>query len=132
MQVSIVSPEEEVWRGEADMVVARSPEGEFGIMRGHIPFLAALIPGRVAVITGNQREEFFVPGGFLEASGTQDDYHVIVLADSAENLADIDVAEARRIAEEARRHRDEDTDERAEAGMRVALARVEIAESRGH
>lgn len=132
MQVSIVSPEEEVWRGDADMVVARSPEGEFGIMRGHIPFLAALIPGRVAVVQGNDRTEFFVPGGFLEASGTQDDYHVIVLADSAENLADIDVAEARRIAEEAHRRRDEDTDERAEAEMRVALARVEIAESRGH
>jgi F-type H+-transporting ATPase subunit epsilon len=132
MQVSIVSPEEEVWRGEADMVVARSPEGEFGIMRGHIPFLAALIPGRVAVVTGSRREEFFVPGGFLEASGTQDDYHVIILADSAENLADMDVAEARRLAEEARRHADEDRDERAEAEMRVALARVEIAESRGH
>ena len=132
MQVSIVSPEEEVWRGDADMVVARSPEGEFGIMRGHIPFLAALVPGRVAVVTGNQREEFFVPGGFLEASGSRDDYHVIILADSAESLADIDVAEARRIAEEARRRRDEDTDERAEAEMRVAMARVEIAESRGH
>lgn len=132
MQVSIVSPEEEVWSGEADMVVARSPEGEFGIMRGHIPFLAALVPGRVAVVSGNQREEFFVPGGFLEASGSRDDYHVIVLADAAENLADIDVAEARRIADEAQRRRDEDTDERAEAEMRVALARVEIAESRGH
>lgn len=132
MRVSIVSPEEEVWRGEADMVVARSPEGEFGIMRGHIPFLAALIPGRVAVVQGSSREEFFVPGGFLEASGPADDYHVIVLADSAENLADLDVAEARRIADEAKRRRDEDTDERAEAEMRVALARVEIAESRGH
>ena len=132
MQVSIVSPEEEVWRGDADMVVARSPEGEFGIMRGHIPFLAALVPGRVAIVSGSQREEFFVPGGFLEASGSADDYHVIVLADSAENLADIDVAEARRIAEEASRRRDEDTDERAEAEMRVAMARVEIAESRGH
>ena len=132
MQVSIVSPEEEVWTGEADMVVARSPEGEFGIMRGHIPFLAALVPGRVAVVSGNQREEFFVPGGFREASGSRDDYHVIVLADAAENLADIDVAEARRIVEEAQRRRDEDTDERAEAEMRVALARVEIAESRGH
>ena len=132
MQVSIVSPEEEVWRGDADMVVARSPEGEFGIMRGHIPFLAALIPGRVAVVTGNHREEFFVPGGFLEASGPRDDYPVIVLADSAENLADIDVAEARRLADEAKRRADEDTEERAEAEMRIAMARVEIAESRGH
>ena len=132
MQVSIVSPEEEVWRGEADMVVARSPEGEFGIMRGHIPFLAALIPGRVAVVRGSNREEFFVPGGFLEASGPADDYHVIILADSAENLADVDIAEAKRLVEEAKHRADEDRDERAEAEMRIAMARVEIAESREH
>ena len=68
MDVSVVSPEQAVWEGEADMVIARSTEGEFGIMRGHIPFLAALVPGRVTIVTGSDREEFFVPGGFLEAS----------------------------------------------------------------
>jgi F-type H+-transporting ATPase subunit epsilon len=131
MDVSIVSPEASVWRGEADMVVARSPEGEFGIMRGHIPFLAALVPGRVAIVTSDSREEFFVPGGFLESSGPMDDYHVIVLADDAESLADIDASEAKRRLDDARRRAQEDADERAEAEMRVALARVEIAESRG-
>ena len=49
MDVSIVSPEQEVWRGEAELVIARSPEGEFGIMRGHIPFLAALVPGKLTI-----------------------------------------------------------------------------------
>ncbi|MGH2819205.1 MAG: ATP synthase F1 subunit epsilon [Actinomycetota bacterium] len=131
MDVTIVSPERNVWRGEADMVVGRSPEGEFGIMRGHIPFLAALVPGRVTVISGGDRDELFVPGGFLESSGTMDDYHVIVLADDAESLEEIDVAEARRALEEARRRREEQTDELAEAEMRIAMARVEIAESRG-
>ena len=130
MDVSIVSPEQRVWQGEADMVIARSPEGEFGILRGHIPFLAALVPGRVTVVSGSDREEFFVPGGFLEASGPADDYHVIVLADDAESLADVDVAEARRRLDEARRRREEEADERAEAALRVEMARVEIAESR--
>ena len=130
MNVSIVAPEARVYEGEADMVVARSPEGEFGIMRGHVPFLAALVPGRVSAISGGDREEFFVPGGFLEASGTMDDYHVIVLADDAEALGDIDAAEARRRLEEARRRASEDADERAEAALRVEMARVEIAESR--
>ena len=130
MRVTIVSPEQQVWEGEADMVIARSPEGEFGIMRGHIPFLAALVPGRVSVVSGADRQEFFVPGGFLEASGTTEDYHVMVLADSAENIADIDAAEARRRLEEARRHDQEDADDRAEAALRVEMARVEIAESR--
>jgi F-type H+-transporting ATPase subunit epsilon len=142
VDVSIVTPEQRVWQGEADMVVARSPEGEFGIMRGHIPFLAALVPGRVSVVTNGDREEFFVPGGFLEASGSQDDtappskesgvsYHVIVLADDAESLGDIDVSEARSRLEDARRRFQEQTDERAEAEMRIALVRLEITESRG-
>ena len=131
MDVSIVTPEKVIWQGEADLVVARSPEGEFGIMRGHVPFLAALVPGRVRVVSGGDREEFFVPGGFLEASGPRDDYHVIVLADDAENLEEIDVAEARRRVDEARRRAQAESDERTEAELRTEMARVEIAESRG-
>ena len=131
MNVSIVSPEEKVWEGEADLVVARSPEGEFGIMRGHIPFLAALVPGVVAVVASGDRDEYFVPGGFLEASGPADDYHVIVLADNAELLGDIDVAAAKRRLDEARRRAEDQSDDRAEAALRVEMARVEIAESRG-
>ena len=131
MDVSIVSAEEKVWEGDADLVIARSPEGDFGIMRGHIPFLAALVPGVVAVVSGGDRREFFVPGGFLEASGPADDYHVIVLADNAEDLSEIDVAEARRRLDEARRRAESSDDDRSEAQLRAEMARVEIAESRG-
>jgi F-type H+-transporting ATPase subunit epsilon len=131
MDVSIVSPEEKVWQGEADLVVARSPEGEFGIMRGHIPFLAALVPGRVRVVSGSDSEEFFVPGGFLEASGPMDDYHVIVLADDADNLADLDLSQARERLDAARRRNEKEQDDRSQAQLQIELARVEIAESRG-
>jgi F-type H+-transporting ATPase subunit epsilon len=131
LDVTIVSPVKRVWQGEADMVVARSPEGEFGIMRGHIPFLAALVPGRVRVVSGSESEEFFVPGGFLEASGPQDDYHVIVLADDADNLSELDAAEARARLEEARRQHEKEQDDQTQARLQIELARVEIAESRG-
>ena len=126
MKVSIVTPEEAMWEGEAELVIARSPEGEFGIMRGHIPFLAALVPGLVIVVSGSERKQYIVPGGFLEASGPADDYHVIVLADGAEDAGDIDAAEAQRRIEEAQRKRSEDSDERAEAEMRVAMAGPEL------
>jgi F-type H+-transporting ATPase subunit epsilon len=109
MEVSIVSPEEELWHGDAEMVIARSPEGEFAIMNGHIPFLAALVPWRVTVVAAGSRESFFVPGGFLEASGSSKDYHVIVLADDAESISD-DVLEVQRRADDARRGGDEDDD----------------------
>ena len=107
MDVSIVSPERELWHGVAEMVVARSPEGEFAIMNGHIPFLAALVPWRVSVVSGGSRESFFVPGGFLEASGASEDYHVIVLADDAEPISD-DLAEVQRRVDEATRTEEDD------------------------
>jgi F-type H+-transporting ATPase subunit epsilon len=134
MSVSIVSAEEKVWRGEAEMVVARSPEGEFAILYGHIPFLAALVPGRVSIVSDNERADFFVAGGFLEASRAASDeeghdYHVIVLADDAEDLSQIDASEARRRLEEAQAEAAGESDERAEARMRVEMARVELAES---
>jgi F-type H+-transporting ATPase subunit epsilon len=126
MKVSIVTPEEAMWEGEAELVIARSPEGEFGIMRGHIPFLAALVPGLVTVVDGGSRQQYVVPGGFLEASGPVDDYHVIVLADDAEEAGDIDAAEAIKRIEQAQKERDEDVDQNAEAKMRAAMAGPEL------
>jgi F-type H+-transporting ATPase subunit epsilon len=125
-KVSIVTPEEALYEGEAELVIARSPEGDFGIMNGHVPFLAALEPGLVTVVHGGRRESYIVPGGFLEASGPSDDYHVIVLADDAEEAGEIDAAEAKRRIAEAKRERDEDVDQKAEAEMRAALARPEL------
>jgi F-type H+-transporting ATPase subunit epsilon len=131
VNVSVVSPEKKVWQGDADMVVARSPEGEFAILTGHIPFLAALVPGVVKVSSGDDSEIFFITGGVLEASGSNDEYHVIVLVDDAERVGDIDLDEAKRRLM-ASRGREEDIDQRAEAEMRVALGRVEIARQESH
>jgi F-type H+-transporting ATPase subunit epsilon len=131
VNVSVVSPEKKVWQGGADMVVARSPEGEFAILTGHIPFLAALVPGVVKVSSGDDSEIFFITGGVLEASGSNDEYHVIVLVDDAERVGDIDLDEAKRRLM-ASRGREEDIDQRAEAEMRVALGRVEIAQQESH
>jgi F-type H+-transporting ATPase subunit epsilon len=134
MQVSIVSPEEAVWEGEAELVIARSPEGEFGIMYNHIPFLAALVPGAVTVVSGASREVFLVTGGFLEANGDGESYHVIVLADDAEATGEITAEEiARRIQELQRQQEsDRDSEERGEAHLRAAMAADEVAASRGH
>jgi F-type H+-transporting ATPase subunit epsilon len=127
VDVSIVSPEAEVWRGEAEMVVARSPEGEFAILRGHIPFLAALVPGLVKIhLAGGAVERFLVTGGVLEASGSLSDYHVIVLADDAEPVGEISEQEVAERIDEARQRVMARTDEVAEAEMRASLARPEL------
>lgn len=124
--VSVVTPEEAIFSGEAELVIARSPEGEFGIMNNHVPFLAALVPGLVTIVAGGNRESYIVPGGFLEASGDADGYHVIVLADDATEAGDIDAAEAKRRLAQAKRESDVDVDEHAEARMRAAMAGPEL------
>jgi F-type H+-transporting ATPase subunit epsilon len=131
VNVTIVSAEREVWRGDADLVTARSPEGEFGIMRGHIPFLAALVPGLITVSAGSERKTFLATGGFLEASAggfleaSGQDYHVIVLADDAEEVGEISFEETTRRLEEIRRSQAEDrTQNVAEAGVRASVAKM--------
>jgi F-type H+-transporting ATPase subunit epsilon len=76
MEVSIVTPHEEVFSGEAQWLTAPGAEGEFGILPGHTPFLTTLVEGEVVVATGDSEERFHVTDGFVEVR----DDRVVVLA----------------------------------------------------
>jgi F-type H+-transporting ATPase subunit epsilon len=76
MEVSIVTPQEAVFAGEARWLVAPGAEGEFGILPGHTPFLTTLVEGEVVVATAAGEERFHVTDGFVEAR----DDRVVVLA----------------------------------------------------
>jgi F-type H+-transporting ATPase subunit epsilon len=66
-QVDVVSPEATVWSGEATFVVARTPEGEIGILADHEPLLAALVTSAVVVEGADgSRTTIGVHGGFLQ------------------------------------------------------------------
>ena len=81
LQVDLVSVEEKVWSGEAEMLVARTTEGEIGVLPGHAPLLGQLAePGQVRInLAGGQRIVYEVAGGFLSVTGEG----VTVLAESA-------------------------------------------------
>jgi F-type H+-transporting ATPase subunit epsilon len=69
MRVAVVSPEDEVWTGEADMVIARTPDGEIGVLTGHIPLLGVLTEGQTVRIKAGGREiAAEVDGGFISVS----------------------------------------------------------------
>jgi F-type H+-transporting ATPase subunit epsilon len=69
MKVAIVSPEREVWAGEADMLVARTVDGEIGILPRHVPVLAVLVAGgEVRVKTAGSEIVAQVDGGFLSVT----------------------------------------------------------------
>ncbi|HLV58322.1 MAG TPA: F0F1 ATP synthase subunit epsilon [Natronosporangium sp.] len=81
LNVEVVAVEQKVWTGQAEMVVARTTEGELGILPGHAPLLGQLAePGQVRVKPESGEElTWDVSGGFL--SVTSDG--VTVLAESA-------------------------------------------------
>jgi F-type H+-transporting ATPase subunit epsilon len=80
-KVDLVSVEAKVWSGEADMVVARTTEGELAVLAGHAPLLGQLKePSRVRVKQpGGDEVAFDIAGGFLSVSSEG----VTVLAESA-------------------------------------------------
>jgi F-type H+-transporting ATPase subunit epsilon len=124
LQVELVSPERILYSGEADMVVARTAEGDIAFLTGHSPFIGALGIGAVSIRgSGGGEERAAVHGGFVEVSGDQ----VTILSDVAELASDIDVDRARRALEEAERRTRETHDAEAEAALRRAQLRLELA-----
>jgi F-type H+-transporting ATPase subunit epsilon len=66
LTVSVVSANQEIWSGEASMVIAKTVEGEIGILAGHEPMLAILAAGEVRVnATSGERLVARADDGFL-------------------------------------------------------------------
>ncbi|GAA3748068.1 hypothetical protein GCM10022225_35050 [Plantactinospora mayteni] len=81
LQVELVAVEEKIWTGEAEMVVARTTEGELGVLPGHAPLLGQLAePGQVRIkLADGEQLTYEVNGGFLSVTSSG----VTVLAETA-------------------------------------------------
>ncbi|MFQ6021592.1 MAG: F0F1 ATP synthase subunit epsilon [Acidiferrobacterales bacterium] len=126
MHVDIVSAEEEIYSGTAEMVFAPLATGEVGILPRHAPLIARMRPGEVRVRKGGEDQFFYVSGGLLEVQP-----HVVtVLSDTAVRAKDLDEAaavEAQRRAEEALKDRKADIDyARAQAELIEATAQLRM------
>jgi len=125
MHVDIVSAEEEIFSGTANMVFAPAEMGEVGIAPRHTPLLTRLKPGEIRVqVEGKEEQFFYVSGGILEIQP-----HVVtVLADTALRAKDLDEAAALRVkerAEKAIKDRASDFDyARAQAELAEASAQL--------
>lgn len=122
MKVEVVSPERVLFSGEASQVITRTLEGgEIAFLRGHIPFLGALVENHTRIyLVDGKVQDLAVHGGFVEVAPD----HVTILSDAAELAEDIDVARARLAkdrAEESLRH---GTDASVESALRRAHARL--------
>ncbi len=105
-QVDVVSPEATVWSGLATIVIARTPEGELGVMADHEPLMGALATGPVVIeAESGERTTIGVYGGFIQVLDNQ----VTLITDRAQITEDHAAAKeaAQALAEEA----EEDDDE---------------------
>jgi F-type H+-transporting ATPase subunit epsilon len=121
LNVELVSAERLVWKGEADFVVARTLDGELGILPGHVSLLGVLAEGFTVRIKGGEAGagiEAAAHGGFLSVS----DDNVTILAEIAELSNEIDVGRARAALERAANAADDAGNESAAARARARLA----------
>lgn len=95
LRVALVEPEGEVWSGEAEMVIARTLDGEIGLLTGHAPVIGILAEGSMVQIRpqnpGDADVFAAVSGGFLSVA----DNRVSLLARQGQLGTDVDVATAK-------------------------------------
>lgn len=122
LYVELVAVDREVWAGEAQRVIARTVEGDIGILPGHAPVLGVLVTGPVRVLeVGGSEVTAAVHGGFLSVH----DNVVLVLAEVAELAGEIDQARAREALERAR-VAGPDNEDAAAAALRASV-RLRVA-----
>ena len=120
IRVELVSAERRVWSGEASIVLARTTDGDLGVMANHTPTFGVLVNGVVTIRTENEGEvKAAVHGGFLSVS----DNRVSILAEVAELGTEIDVNRAKDALARAQREAADDLAE-ARAQTRIAAAAI--------
>ena len=85
----LVSPEKLAFSGEVDQVDVPGVEGDFGVLAGHAPVVAAVRPGILTITTGGARQKIIVLGGLAEVS----ENGLTVLADVATSTQEVDRAQ---------------------------------------
>jgi F-type H+-transporting ATPase subunit epsilon len=127
-KLQIVAPDSPAISEEVSLAVLPGEVGEFGVMAGHMSLLSALKPGPMHFIKGQERELYYLAGGFAEVNASG----VIVLAEEYVKAGEIDVEETRKSkkqAEDLLAAKKEGTDlKAAHLALARAEARLKVAE----
>ncbi|WP_027554505.1 F0F1 ATP synthase subunit epsilon [Bradyrhizobium sp. Cp5.3] len=120
----LVSPERLAFSGEVDQVDIPGWEGDFGVLAGHAPVVAAIRPGILTVFSGGQKQKVIVLGGLAEVS----DDRLTVLADVATSIEEIDRAQFADTIEQMQ----EKLSEKEGGELDLAIARLDHYKSIQH
>ena len=131
IQLEIVTPERLVYEDEVDSVNLPGIEGELGILPHHAPLLSILGVGELRIRKGGAEESFAIVGGFVQVRPDK----VVVMAETADLAAEIDLEKAQEARREAERALETGYSEGADlsaarAALQTALMRIRVAERR--
>ena len=131
LHLEIVTPERKAYEDDVDMVVAPGIEGELGILPHNAPLITTLGVGELRIKKGGNEESFAIIGGFLQVRPDK----VVVMAETADLAAEIDLEKAQAARREAERTLETAANEpadlaRARAQLQQALLRIRVAEHR--
>ena len=125
LQVELVAADRLVWSGEAKMVIARTTEGDVGILPNHAPMLSLMVDGVVDVQTAEgETWVAAVDAGFLSVANNR----ISILSEHAEMSHEIDLEKARADLERAKTAGEYETEAEAEDAVRRAEARIRAVE----
>lgn len=129
LTLEIVTPNKIAFKAEVRSVTVPGTEGSFQVLKSHAPLMSTFEIGEVKVDLQNDERKYYATGG-----GTVEvlDNHVLVLADSLEEVVNIDIERARKAKERAENrlaHKTDTTDvERAEQALMRAINRLRLVE----
>jgi F-type H+-transporting ATPase subunit epsilon len=127
LNVQLVAADRAVWSGTASIVIARTVDGDLGVLPGHEPMLAELADGVVIVKSDEGAGAVAaVHGGFISVENDS----VSLLAESAELAEEIDIERARLALQRAESENGDGSDESLAEAQRRAETRLRAAESR--
>ena len=129
LTLEIITPSRIQFKGEIQSITIPGTDGSFQVLKNHAPLMSTFEIGEVKVALPDGKETIYATGG-----GTVEvlDNHVLVLADSLEEIKEIDIERARSAKERAEGRLTQKTDttdvERAENALKRAINRLRLVE----
>ncbi len=124
LYLKVVTPDKLFFEGEIDMLVARTIEGDVGILLNHSPLVTILDIGRLVIKDGDERKIAACAGGYIDVRNN----NITVVSDACEWEEEIDLNRAERAKERAsKRLEDKGTDTfKAELALKKAINRINV------
>lgn len=124
LYLKVVTPDKLFFEGEIEMLVARTIEGDVGILLNHSPLVTILDIGRLVIKDGDERKVAACAGGYIDVRNN----NITVVSDACEWEDEIDINRAERAKERAsKKLEDKDTDTfKAELALKKAINRINV------